>query len=68
MISAIFTTIGEAITGFAAVIGNGFTSIVALFYTSDGLTSLGILSLLGAGVGLVFLAWGVIRGLMRVRA
>lgn len=67
MINAIFTAVGDAITAFAGVIGNGFTSIVALFYTTDGLTPLGYLSIIGFGISLGFMAWGVIRGLMSRR-
>lgn len=73
MISALFTEIGNVITSFAGVIGNGFSSIIALFWDSTlntgagGLTTLGILSLVPMGLGLVWFAYKVIRNLFHAR-
>lgn len=74
MVSNIFQTIGEAITNFAQVLGNGFTNLIQLFYITTpaegqtaGLTPLGILMLIGAGVGIVYWAFTLVRSLISVR-
>lgn len=68
MLSAIFTTIGEAITAFAGVLGNGFTAMIALFYADSAVTPLGILALIGLGVSLVWFAFNLVMRLFRQRA
>lgn len=65
MITAIFETIGTAITQFAAVLGNGFTSAVALVWSGTALTPLGTLLLIGAAGGLVWFAVKMILKLVR---
>ena len=67
MIGAIFQALGTSITQFAAVVGNGVSGIISLFWDGTALTDLGMLSLVGVGVGLVFWAYRLVRGLMRVR-
>ena len=68
MISAIFTAIGNAVTSFAGVLGNGFTSLLAIFYNStDGLTPVGLLMLIGAGIGIVYWAFALVRSLISAR-
>lgn len=65
MINAIFTTIGSAVTAFAGTMTNAASSMVSVFYDSEGLTTLGTLLLISAGVGLVYWAFRLIRGLIR---
>lgn len=67
MIQAIFNAIGQAITSFGGVIGNGFSSAVALFWNGTALTDTGTLMLIGAGVGLVWFAVALIMKLIRPR-
>lgn len=67
MITAIFQAIGQAITAFGGVIGNGFSSAVALFWNGTALTDTGILMLIGAGVALVWFAVALIMKLIRPR-
>lgn len=67
MLSAIFTVIGEAITAFAGILGNGFTAMIALFYAENAVTPLGILALIGLGVSLVWFAFNLIMRLFRQR-
>lgn len=67
MITAIFNSIGEAITAFATVIGNGFNGIISLFWSGEALTDLGTLAIIGVGVGVVYWAFRLVRGLLRVR-
>lgn len=71
MISAIFTTIGEAITGFTGALSSALGSITEMFYVSSGdnagLTVLGVLSLIAVGVGLVYWAFRLIRRLVSQR-
>lgn len=67
MIGAIFQATGTAITQFSQVVGNGLSGIIALFWDGSALTDLGNLALVGVGVSLVFWAYRLVRGLMRVR-
>lgn len=68
MISAIFTAIGSVMTAFVGVLGNAWNSLIALFYNAtDGLTDVGTLLLITAGVGLVWGGFFFIRSLIRVR-
>lgn len=70
MVADIFEAIGDAITSFAGVLGNGFQSLLALFYTSGengGLTALGTLALIGVGMGIVYWAFALVRRLISVR-
>ena len=67
IITDIFEAIGNTITAFASSIGNGFAGIVSIFYNEGGLTTLGTLGLIGVGVGIVYWAFRMVRGLMRVR-
>ena len=70
LITDIFATIGTAITEFAKVLGNGFTSLLEIFYKSGeggGLTPVGILSLIGLGVGIVYWAFRLVRSLIHMR-
>lgn len=71
MIANIFTAIGDAVTNFAGVLGNGFSSLVEIFYTTtgtnQGLTPVGLLLLIGAGIGIVYWAFAMIRSLISAR-
>lgn len=67
MISAIFQAVGQAITAFGGVIGNGFASAVALFWDGTALTDAGTLMLIGLGITLVWFAVSLIMRLLRPR-
>lgn len=68
MVTAIFEAIGTAITQFATILGNGFSGVLSIFYNAtDGLTSVGTLSLIGVGVGLVYWAFRLVRNLIHLR-
>lgn len=71
MVTAIFETIGSIITAFAGVLGNGFTALLEIFYTTSGtnagLTPIGILSLIGLGMNLVYWAFRLVRSLIKAR-
>lgn len=68
IVTDIFNTIGEVITGFSKVVGNGFTSIVGIFYqTEGGLTVVGTLALITLGVGVVYWAFRLVMRLIRQR-
>lgn len=69
MITAIFDTIADVVTAMTGVIVDIFESFVAIFYDSatTSLTLFGTLALIGAGVGLVYWALGLVRGLFNVR-
>lgn len=67
MVTDIFEVIGDAITAFAGVLGNGFSSLLALFYNNNAVTTLGILALMGLGVAIVYWAFGLVMRLFRQR-
>lgn len=68
MIAAIFESVGQALTAFTTQLGNAITSVSAMFYDStDGLTFLGVLLTIAMGVGLVYWAFKLIKGLIKHR-
>lgn len=70
MVSTIFEVIGQAVTSFVSVLSNGVSAITPMFYTAaDGnnpasMTFLGTLLLIAAGIGIVYWAFRLIRGLV----
>lgn len=64
-ISAFITAASEVATGFGAVLVNGLTSITPLFYANEQLTILGGGLALALGVGVVYLIWRMVRGLIK---
>ena len=70
MISAIFGVIGDAITAFATCLASAVTSVTSMFYTPGSgsdpgqMTFLGTLILVVVGVGLVYYAFRLIKGLL----
>lgn len=67
MISAIFTSVGSVITGFTTALISAFGGIGDAIYSGESLTTLGLLLMLGLGMGLVYWAFRVIRGLVKTR-
>ena len=67
MIEAIFSAIGTTITQFAGVLGNGFSSLLAIFYTNNAVTEIGLLVLIGLGVAIVWLCFRLVMRLFSVR-
>ena len=71
MISAIFEAIGQTITAFAQNLASAFSSITSMFWTEGNgttggsLTTLGIATLITAGVALVVFAFQFIYRLIR---
>lgn len=68
MVQAIFTEIGNVVTNFATALSSAISSVTSMFYTSGengGLTLLGSLLLIAVGCGLIYWAFGLIRGLIR---
>lgn len=72
MASEIFSVIGDAITGFATNLGSAMSDITALFYTPGSgstpgsFTFLGILCLIGAGCGLLYWAFHLVRRALHI--
>lgn len=69
MIASIFEQITAAVNAFVSALAQAFTGIPTMFYTEGTggaitWTFLGTLVLIGAGVGLVYLAYRVIKGLL----
>lgn len=70
MISAIFTTISQAVTSFVSALGNAVSGVTSMFWDAEAsgggqLTVLGTLLLIASGVGLVYFGFRLIRGLIR---
>lgn len=69
MISAIFGAVGDAISSFATCVASAVTSVAGMFVTESSgtysLTTLGTLLLIAVGVGLVFWAFRLIKGLVK---
>ena len=70
IISDIFTAVGQAITSFTTNLSSAVNGITSMFYTSGengGLTFLGLLLCIALGVGLVYWAFRLIKGLIKHR-
>jgi hypothetical protein len=65
--TAIITEAGNVAVAAATSVGSVLTNIAALFWDkTDGLTVMGSLLALSAGIGIAFLAYRTIRGLAHV--
>lgn len=66
-ISQMFGVVADALQAFATTLGSAFSSVTALFWdsTASAPTFLGMLSLAVLGAGLIYLAFNLIRGLIR---
>lgn len=71
LVSAIFETIGEVITGVLANLTNALSGITELFWvagegsTPGHLTILGLLSVFAVGAGIVYFVFNLIRSLIQ---
>lgn len=68
MVSAIFTEVSNAVTAFTGALSNAVSGVTSMFYTTGeggGLTVLGSLLLIAVGVGLVYWAFRLIKGLIK---
>jgi len=71
MITAIFDAIGDIVTSFLAVLGNGITGVTTTIWDptlntgAGGLTIFGTFLLIGFGVGLVYWAFALVKGIVR---
>lgn len=68
MITAIFAELTAIVTGLIAAITQGFEDIVPIFWVSGtGLTVIGSLSLITAGVSIVSMTFGFVIKLIKFR-
>lgn len=72
MIATIFEEIAAAITAMLSALTNAISGVTELFYvapsgtdTTGHMTFLGVLLLIAVGVGIVYWAFNLIRGLVR---
>jgi len=66
IVTEIFNLIASALSGFFTVISDGITSVTALFWVpATGFTLVGTLTLIGLGVGLVWVLIRFVTGLVR---
>lgn len=67
MVTEIFSTVGEIITGVAQAFTTVFSSIAGVFYDdTKGLTIVGVLALLGFGVAVVKWGFSLILRLLKM--
>lgn len=66
MVNAIFTGIGDAVSGIFPIILNAFNGSANVFYdtTTSSLTLVGTLLLLSTGIGMAYAALRWIKSLM----
>ena len=74
MITQIFETLGDIVSGFTDLVVSLFENVVKIFYTAPSgtetigsLTVVGTLALVSLGTGLVIWGFKFIRGLIRLR-
>lgn len=68
IITSMFEVITNVITNFTSSLSSAITSITSIFYTSGengGFTLVGTLLLVAVGVGLVYWAFRLIKGLVK---
>jgi len=71
IVQTIFEVIGQAVTSFVTTLASAVNGITSLFYVEASgtdpahMTFLGVLLLIAAGVGLVYWAFRLIKGLVR---
>lgn len=67
MVADIFAEISAAITQMLTCLTSSITGVTALFYdsTAGNMTFLGVLLLIAVGVGIVYWAFNLIKGLVR---
>jgi len=66
IVTEIFNLIASALSGFFTVISDGITSVTALFWVpATGFTLVGTLTIIGLGVGLVWVLIRFVTGLVR---
>lgn len=64
-ITAFIEAASTVATGFGNVLVNGLTAITPLFYANEQLTILGGGLALALGIGVVYLIWRMVRGLIK---
>ena len=68
VISAIFNSVGQAITSFSTALASGLTSITSMFYDAEsGLTFVGVLLTIAMGCGIVYWGFKLVKGLIKHR-
>lgn len=71
MVQTLFETISSAITSMINALTSAISGVTALFYVEPNgseaghMTFLGVLLLIAVGVGIVYWAFNLIRGLVR---
>lgn len=67
MVADIFAEISAAITQMLTCLTSAITGVTSLFYdaTNSKMTFLGVLLLIAVGVGIVYWAFNLIKGLVR---
>lgn len=71
MVATLFETISSAITSMISALTSAIGGVTALFYVegtgevAGHVTFLGVLLLIAVGVGIVYWAFNLIRGLVR---
>lgn len=64
-VSAFITQAAQIATSFGTVLSNAVTSITSILWDGEGLTIVGACLALAMGVGVVYLIFRMIRGLVK---
>ena len=71
MVTEIFSTISEAVTGFGTALANALQSVGEMFYSTaegaEGLTLVGTLAVIALGGGLVVWGFNIVRNLIKIK-
>ena len=66
IVTELFDLIADALSGFFTVISDGITSVTGLFWNgTTGFTLVGTLTIIGLGVGLVWVLIRFVTGLVK---
>lgn len=70
IVTQLLALLGQLLTGFLGLVTDAFDGVVGIFWTSGedgGFTIYGIFLLIGFVIGMIFVAFNVIRSLVRAR-
>jgi len=65
MIAAFFASLGTIVTGFLSVLGDAVEGVTVYIWNGTALTTFGTFLLIGFGVGLVYWAFALVKGIVR---
>lgn len=64
-ITEFLSSAAEVVTSFGSILGSAVTAITGIFYTEAGLTIVGAAMAFALAVGVVYLLFRLVRGLVK---